>query len=98
MKLKTQAGIKPGLMETHSTRRHQASITCLYSLHSLGMKPEHHTIYNEKKWYISQMGKYRYLSGDQSIKVKAGMNQSCRKIKQMLYNMKTITKFNTQVL
>ena len=44
------------------------------------------------------MGKYRYLSGDQIIEVKAGMSQSSRKTKQMLYNMKSITNFNTQVL
>ena len=43
------------------------------------------------------MGKYKYLSEIQSIKVKAGMSQSYRKIKQMLYNMQAITKFNTQV-
>ena len=43
------------------------------------------------------MGKYKYLSGIQSIKVKDGMIQSYRKIKQMLYNIQAITKFNTQV-
>ena len=47
---------------------------------------------------MSQIGKYKYLYEDQSIEVKAGMNQSSRKIKQMLYNMKSITKFNIQVL
>ena len=53
--LKIQAAIKPGLMEPYSTRRHQASITCLYSLHSLGMKSKHHTIYNEQGWCIMKI-------------------------------------------